>query len=304
MSLERPQPTAEVESFLEHSLVVKGLSQATIRSYSQDLDSFFLFIKEKSIPVTRVSEQDIFIYLVFLRGKGLQSRSLARHMATLRGFFLFLQDQGIVQDNPAGLLENPKLPKLLPKVLSVEEVETILSQPETGQKLGARDKAMLELLYAAGLRVSEVADLKVLSYDQQSGLIRVWGKGAKERIVPLHYSCMKWLDFYLQNWRNTFSPKEDNIFLNRSGRRLSRQGVWKMIKKYALQAGIKKQVSPHTLRHSFATHLLEGGADLRTVQILLGHSDITATEIYTHVQKDRLQATHDRYHPRTRTQRP
>lgn len=293
------QARSLVKQFIEHILVIRGLAQATVSSYAEDLNSFIVFLEDKTLSVASVSEQNIFIYLMLLRKKGLQSRSLARHMAALRGFYSFLAEQGIVQENPTGILENPKLPRLLPKVLSVDQVESILSQPEITNKLGARDKAMLELLYAAGLRVSEVATLKVLNFDPQTGTIRVWGKGGKERIVPLHYTCMKWIEFYLQNWRGEFSPRSDFMFLNRSGKGLTRQGIWKIIKKYALSAGITKEVSPHTLRHSFATHMLEGGADLRTVQILLGHSDITATEIYTHVQSDRLKATHEKFHPRS-----
>lgn len=293
------QARSIVKQFIEHILVIRGLSQATVSSYTEDLNSFIVFLEEKSLSVDNVSEQNIFIYLMHLRKKGLQSRSLARHMAALRGFYSFLAEQGIIQENPTGILENPKLPKLLPKVLAVDQVESILSQPEINDKLGARDKAMLELLYAAGLRVSEAAALKVLNFDPQIGTVRVWGKGGKERIVPLHYTCMKWIEFYLQNWRGEFSPRSDFMFLNRSGKGLTRQGIWKIIKKYAVSAKITKEVSPHTLRHSFATHLLEGGADLRTVQILLGHSDITATEIYTHVQSDRLKSTHEKFHPRS-----
>ncbi len=290
-----------VERFLEHILVVRGLASGTITSYSEDLNSFVSFLDEKEISLTGITEQNLFVYLMFLRKNGLQSRSLARHMASLRGLYSFLLDQGLIQTNPTSLLENPKLPKLLPKLLSIREVESILAQPRASDKLGARDKAMLELLYAAGIRVSEVSGLRVLNFDRQSGVVRVWGKGGKERIVPLHFTCMKWLEFYLQNWRRAFSPKQDFMFLNRSGKGLSRQGIWKLIKKYAIKAGIRKQVSPHTLRHSFATHLLEGGADLRTVQILLGHSDITATEIYTHVQSDRLKTTHEKFHPRSQS---
>ncbi len=288
-----------IDRFLEHILIVRGLASATVSSYSQDLSSFSCHLHEKNIDLTAVSENAIFIYLMSLRGKGLQSRSLARHMAALRGLFAFLFEQGHISSNPAGILENPKLPKLLPKVLSTKEVESILTQPDVSTKLGARDKAVLELLYAGGLRVSEVAQLRVLNLDRQSGMVRVWGKGGKERIIPLHFTCLQWLESYLLNWRGSFAPKKDLMFLNRSGLGLSRQGIWKMIKKYALKAGIRKQVSPHTLRHSFATHLLEGGADLRTVQTLLGHSDITATEIYTHVQSDRLKFIHEQYHPRS-----
>ena len=289
-----------MELFLEHILVVRGLSSATADSYREDIDSFAEYFREKNTLFCAVTEHSIFLYLMFLRNKGLQSRSLARHMATLRGFYSFLQEYGHCQNNPAGILENPKIPKLLPKVLSTREVESILAQPHTSNKLGVRDKAMLELLYAAGLRVSEVSELKVLNFDRQSGIVRVWGKGGKERIVPLHFTCMEWLETYLQSWRQAFRPKKDFMFLNRSGKGLTRQGIWKIIRKYAINAGINKPVSPHTLRHSFATHLLEGGADLRTVQILLGHSDIAATEIYTHVQSDRLKSTHEKFHPRSR----
>ena len=294
------QKHPHAQSFLEHALVIKGLAHQTVAAYTEDLSTFLEFLQEKGKDVLDINEQGLFVYLMFLRRKGLQSRSLARHMASLRGFYAYLHDQGLLRDNPAEMLENPKLPHLLPRVLSIQEVENILAQPVTGNKLGVRDKTMLEMLYAAGLRVSELVNLKVLDFDSQAGIIRVWGKGARERLVPLHYSCMQWLDFYLQNWRSSFSPRVDKIFLNRSGKALSRQGVWKIIKKYAMIAGIKKEVSPHTLRHSFATHLLEGGADLRTVQVLLGHSDITATEIYTHVQSDRLKYAHDLFHPRSK----
>ena len=288
------------QSFLEHALVIKGLAHQTVAAYTEDLSTFLEFLQEKGKDVLDINEQGLFVYLMFLRRKGLQSRSLSRHMASLRGFYAYLHEQGLLRDNPAEMLENPKLPQLLPRVLSIQEVESILAQPAAGDKLGVRDKTMLEMLYAAGLRVSELINLKVLDFDPQAGIIRVWGKGSRERLVPLHYSCMQWLDFYLQNWRSSFTPRVDKIFLNRSGKALSRQGVWKIIKKYAVMAGIKKEVSPHTLRHSFATHLLEGGADLRTVQVLLGHSDITATEIYTHVQSDRLKSAHDLFHPRSK----
>ncbi len=291
-----------IESFLEHILVIKGLSRETVNAYTKDLSIFESFLRDKNLDIREVDEQALFLYLLFLRRKGLQSRSMARHMATLRGFFGFLSHQGLVENNPAEMLENPKLPQLLPQVLTVQEVKSILSQPDSQGKLGIRDRAMLELLYAAGLRVSELVELKILDFDSQAGVLRIWGKGGKERLVPLHYTCMQWLEFYLHSWRDAFSPQVDRIFLNRSGKALSRQGVWKTIKKYTLKAGIKKEVSPHTLRHSFATHLLEGGADLRTVQILLGHSDITATEIYTHVQSDRLKSAHERFHPRSKIQ--
>ena len=175
----------------------------------------------------------------------------------------------------------------------------VLALPDTATRLGMRDRAMLELLYAAGLRVSELIEMKVLDYDAQTGLLRVFGKGAKERLVPIHYTAQDVLGRYLLNTRPGFRPAADFMFLNRSGKGLTRQGVWKLIKTYADKAGIKRSISPHTFRHSFATHLLEGGADLRTVQLLLGHSDISATEIYTHIQAGRLKSIHQQYHPRS-----
>ncbi|WP_457571261.1 site-specific tyrosine recombinase XerD [Desulfovulcanus sp.] len=287
-----------IDAFLEHLLVIKGLSPKTIEAYATDLRSFQTFLTNKKYSLIKVSENILFLYLLFLRQKGLQSRTLARHMAALRGFYTFLQEQNHITENPAQFLENPKLPRLLPKALTISEVNELLKAPNSNTKLGFRDKAMLELIYAAGLRVSELITLTPLDYDEQAGLLKVWGKGSKQRLVPIHLTAGKWLSTYLKIWRGKFSPKEDYIFLNRSGKGLTRQGVWKIIKKYAKLAGLKQAVSPHTLRHSFATHLLEGGADLRTVQILLGHADISATEIYTHIQSSRLLDIHKRFHPR------
>ncbi len=234
-----------------------------------------------------------------LRSRGLASRSLARHLSALRGFFAFAADEGWLSESPAALIENPKLPRLLPDVLSREEVGRLLAAPDTTTPLGYRDRTMLELLYACGLRVSELVSMSVSDFDPQAGLLRVMGKGSKERYVPLHESAVGFVLDYLRHWRPLLGPKNDTVFLNRSGVGLSRQGVWKLIRRYALEAGIVRPVSPHTLRHSFATHLLEGGADLRTVQILLGHSDIMATEIYTHVQSARMVALHRKFHPRS-----
>ncbi|MBQ4132179.1 MAG: tyrosine-type recombinase/integrase, partial [Desulfovibrionaceae bacterium] len=199
----------------------------------------------------------------------------------------------------ARFFQNPKLPLTLPKALSREEMRALLETPCLTDKLGFRDRTIMELLYAAGLRVSELCSLLPLNFDPQAGLLRIFGKGAKERIVPVHSAAAAFLSAYLKEWRPLFSPKEELVFLNRSGKGLSRQGVWKMVRERALQAGIMKEISPHSFRHSFATHLLEGGADLRSVQLLLGHEDIAATEIYTHVQQSRLAEIHKRFHPRS-----
>ncbi|NJB66813.1 integrase/recombinase XerD [Desulfobaculum xiamenense] len=289
----------QVDAYLEHLLVVRGLSENSLAAYQADLAAFTAFLDDKRAAVGDVSQQDLSLYLFHMRRKGLTSRSLARHLSTLRGFFAWLEDEGLAHGNPSQYLENPKLPLKLPEVLSMEEMAALLERPRLEDKLGFRDRVMLELLYAGGLRVSELISLKPFDFDPQVGVLKVFGKGAKERLVPIHYAAQEFLETYLRHWRSMFSPKEDFIFLNRSGKGLSRQAVWKCVKRYATEAGITRDISPHTFRHSFATHLLEGGADLRTVQILLGHADITATEIYTHVQSGRLKRMHSQFHPRS-----
>lgn len=288
-----------VDSYLEHLLIEKGLSENSLAGYSNDLVTLLSFLDSKSQELERVNGRDLTLYLMFLRTKGLQSRSMARHLSAIRGFFAFVVEERWLDENPAALLENPKITKKLPEFLTREEISNILALPDHESMLGMRDRAMLELLYAAGLRVSELVDLRVLDFDAQTGILTVFGKGAKERFVPVHYTAQEVLGMYLDGVRPRFRPAADFMFLNRSGKGLTRQGVWKMIKKYAQQAGITRSISPHTFRHSFATHLLEGGADLRTVQILLGHADISATEIYTHVQSDRLKSLHKQFHPRS-----
>ena len=261
----------------DHLLAERGLAVRTVEAYRQDLENFFLFQEELALSGGRLpatpDEQEIFLYLSWLRAHQNTGRTLARRLSALRAFFAFALDAGAVTKNPALLLENPKLPLHLPEVLRKD---------------------------AAGLRVSELCNLDVLDLDLQRGLVRVFGKGAKERLVPLHDAMQQMLATYLKDWRPAFSPTGGQLFVNRSGRALSRQYVWKMVKNYALQAGIRRAISPHTFRHSFATHLLEGGADLRSVQLLLGHADISATEIYTHVQAERLRALHHQFHPRSR----
>lgn len=288
-----------VDRYLEHLLIEKGLSENSLTSYSQDLSALLSFLNEKSYKLEDLSDKTLFLYLTYLRAKGLKSRSLARHLSTLRGFFSFAMSEKWYKEDPGHLLENPKLPKKLPEFLSRKEISAIIALPDPATKLGMRDRAMLELLYAAGLRVSELIQMKVLDYDAQTGVLRIFGKGAKERLVPIHYMAQDILNVYVEDIRPSYKPLDDCMFLNRSGKGLTRQGVWKLIKRYATQAGIKRSISPHTFRHSFATHLLEGGADLRTVQLLLGHADISATEIYTHIQAGRLKAMHQEYHPRS-----
>lgn len=289
-----------LDRYLEHLLIHKGLSENTLAAYSADLHGFMEFLRERGGDLAGVNEQGLFLYVVFLRKKGLSGRSLARQLSALRGFFAFAREEGELSEDPARFLENPKLAKSLPEVLTQAEMNALLAAPDLSTKLGFRDRTMLELLYASGLRVSELCSLRALDFDAQTHLLRVFGKGAKERLVPVHAQAAAFLLDYTRQWRPLFDPKAPELFLNRSGKGLSRVAVWKLVQRYALKADIRVAISPHTFRHSFATHLLEGGADLRSVQLLLGHADIAATEIYTHVQQERVTRVHRQYHPRSK----
>ena len=302
MMPDTPSLADLVPRWCDSLLTQRGLSLKTVEAYGQDLNSYFLYRKELAPSPEKErtpDEQDIFLYLAWLRAQGNSPRTLARRLSALRTFFAFAVEEGRLKKNPAELLENPKLPQHLPEVLTWEEMDNLLAQPDMHSKTGWRDRCLLELLYAAGLRVSEACGLNVPDLDLQRGLVRVYGKGAKERLVPVHDLMQRLLADYLHVWRPLFSPMGSQLFVNRLGHALTRQYVWKTVKKYALQAGIRRAISPHTFRHSFATHLLEGGADLRTVQMLLGHADISATEIYTHVQASRLLEIHRKFHPRS-----
>jgi integrase/recombinase XerD len=309
MSHKSPQKATDELSFLltpwrDCLLAQRGLAPLTVEAYAQDMEIFFLFRNElknfDTVPISSPDEHQILLYLSWLRARGNCETTLARRLSALRAFFSFAAEEGVITVNPTGMLDTPKKPFHLPEVLSREEMEILLDIPDMRNKSGWRDRCILELLYAAGLRVSELCELTVADLDLQRGLVRVFGKGAKERLSPVHEFAQKMLSTYLRDWRQKFSPKVKNLFLNRSGERLTRQYVWKMVRKYAVLSGISRAISPHTFRHSFATHLLEGGADLRAVQLLLGHADISATEIYTHVQSDRLRGIHRRFHPRSR----
>lgn len=292
---------ALVAPWADALLAQRGLAAATVQAYVGDMEDFLLFLDGMgAADADALEERTIHLYLAWLRGRGIGERTAARRLAALRSFFLHALDLGVISKNPAELLETPKLPRRLPEVLSRAEMEAILARPRADEKGGVRDRCMLELLYACGARVSELCGLNLQDVDRQRGLVRLWGKGSKERLVPLHGMILGMLEAYVAHWRPLFNPEGDALFLNRSGRALTRQSVWKMVKRYALEAGITREISPHAFRHSFATHLLEGGADLRSVQILLGHADINATEIYTHVQADRLLEVHRRHHPRSR----
>ena len=291
-----PSPDETAESFpahlawawLDSLLFQRGLSRNTVIAYGQDLDALRDFLEEAALPLVQLDDESLLLYAAWLRRRGDTNRSLARRLSSLRSFLGWCVEEGILPSNPAALMSAPKIPSLLPEVLSREEVLAMLGAPDQTAKLGRRDRTMLELLYAAGMRVSELIGLRPLDLDLQRGVVRIVGKGNKERHVPLHDEAVSSAAAYLNNTRPLFCPIQDYVFLNRSGKGLTRQAVWKLIKRYALAAGIRKNISPHTFRHSFATHLLEGGADLRSVQLLLGHADLNATELYTHVQSDRL----------------
>ncbi len=289
-----------IDRFLSYLAVERGLSANTLAAYSSDLQEIKGFLRAKGIANwDELTRDHISGYLQTLAAR-LSDRSKARRIAALRSFFKHLQTLGAIRDNPAARITFPKAGLSLPKVLSGPEVEALLQQPDVVQPLGKRDKAMLELLYATGLRVSELTDLQLRQLHLDPGYLVVLGKGGKERLVPLGEWAAEALKVYLEEGRSLLlkGGSRPEIFLNHRGKNLSRQGVWKIIKHYALQAKIRQNISPHMLRHSFATHLLEHGADLRSLQTMLGHADISTTQIYTHVARTRLKEIHHKYHPR------
>ncbi|RLA96222.1 MAG: site-specific tyrosine recombinase XerD [Deltaproteobacteria bacterium] len=290
-----------VDSYLHYLVVEKGLSRNTIESYGRDLRVFLDFVEGRGIRSFReVTRGDVLAFLKELQGRGLSVRSVSRALISLRGLFRFLLLEGHLEEDPVEEMEVPRPPRSLPHVLSLQEVERILEAPDPGTPLGVRDRAMLELLYATGMRVSELAGLAPEGVDIQVGFVRVKGKGDKERVIPIGEVARERLDIYLREGRPRLLKGRESpyLFVNRQGRGLSRQGIWKLIKRYALQAGVLTPITPHTLRHSFATHLLERGADLRFVQVMLGHADIGTTQIYTHLNQEYLRKIYQQYHPR------
>lgn len=296
-----PPPPAHpiADRYLEHLTVERGLSENTLSAYGADITALLAFLDSVGASLDTCSQRHLFLFLTHLRARRLSSASLARRLSSVRGLFAFATLNGMLPEDPSALLESPKLPEQLPEFLTRAEMDHLLEQPDAATLLGFRDRVMLELLYAAGLRISELISLSLGDFDPQTGILRVFGKRAKERLVPIHFAAQKLLNDYLAHKRAQFAPVQQFLFLNRSGKGLTRQGVWKLVKRYAEAAGIRRSISPHTFRHSFATHLLEGGADLRTVQLLLGHAAINATEIYTHIQSGRLLRIHEQFHPRS-----
>jgi integrase/recombinase XerD len=286
-----------------HAFLVmeKGLGKATIDAYHADLMNFGGYLEKNKIDsVVEVDSGSLLSYLIDLRVNGLSARSRARHLVSIRGFFKFLTQERVIEKNPALQVDLPKSSLHLPDVLSVSDVEALLSAPDRKKAEGIRDIAMLELLYGAGLRVSELIGLEMNAVNREAGFVRVLGKGSKERVVPIGRMALDSIGAYLEVSRPVLlkNRRSAHLFVTRRGGPMTRQSFWHLIGKYRKVAKIKKKITPHSLRHSFATHLLEGGADLRAVQMMLGHADISTTQIYTHVAQRQLVEAHKKYHPR------
>ncbi|PLS01645.1 site-specific tyrosine recombinase XerD [Neobacillus cucumis] len=293
----------QLKSFLDYLIVEKGLAKNTIISYERDLKSYLHYLKSVEVIHTLKEIQRIHIihFLNFLKDQKKSSKTIARHIASIRAFHQFLLREKAAEQDPSVLIEIPKLERALPKVLSLMEVEKLLNAPNPNDHFGLRDKAMLELLYATGIRVSELIGLEIEDIHLTLGFIRCVGTGNRERIIPIGKTALAAIKQYIENGRPLFvkeKHKDDAFFLNHQGHRLTRQGFWKILKKLAQEAGIDKELTPHTLRHSFATHLLENGADLRAVQEMLGHADISTTQIYTNISKSKIRDVYSKFHPR------
>jgi integrase/recombinase XerD len=290
-----------VDEYLNFLTVEKGVSRLTLDAYSRDLNRYISFIcRSGSKDMANVTPDDVISYLAQIKKEGLNARSVNRGLAALRGFYKFLIHEKKIDTNPVANIELAKVWSRLPGTLSMEEMNLLLGEPGLNNPLAIRDTAMMELMYATGIRVSEIITLTMNTINWQVGYLVVMGKGSKERIVPIGRSAYNCLQEYVNHARPIFVKEHATniLFLNRSRRGLTRQGFWKILKKYAHRIGLQKKVHPHTFRHSFASHLLEGGADLRSVQTMLGHADISTTQIYTHITRERLKNIHKKYHPR------
>jgi len=291
-----------LESFIQYLAVERGLSDNTLSSYFSDLGQFITFLEENNIDsVDMLNNQHLIEYVVFLKSQNKAPTTISRNRAAIKSFMKFLLNEGVLENNPSENLASPRLNRKLPMTLSMEQVDNLLKQPRLKTSIGIRDKAMLEVIYASGLRVSELVSLNMGDMELDKGFIRCYGKGSKERIVPLGSTAISFVNQYLEQARVKLAkkPGEKAVFLNNLGNRLTRQGFWKILKKYAKDTGIA-EITPHTLRHSFATHLLENGADLRAVQEMLGHADISTTQIYTHLTNSHLRKVYDNTHPRAK----
>lgn len=290
-----------INEFLNYLSLERGLSDNTISAYRRDLNKYITYLERLHIDaIENTTRNEISSFLTTQKNKNLSANTISRNLVAIKVFYRYLLRERYIKDDPTSVLESPKLWRRLPEVLDVKEIERLLNRLDTSSWQGMRDRACLELMYATGMRVSEVVGLNLSDLNLDVGFIRCRGKGGKERIVPLGREASKWISRYLKNIRPKLSKfdSEPFLFLSRRGKGMSRQMLWKIITKCAVRAKIKKVISPHTLRHSFATHLLQRGADLRVVQEMLGHADISTTQTYTHIDKERLKAIHHKYHPR------
>ena len=299
MTRRAPEIAHWIAEYTAHLAVERNLAQRTVASYRRDLEAFGRWLAREGRALGEVERSDVRRYLGERRDAGLSARSAARALSSLRGFYRYLVSTGATDRDPTGNIPSPSLWRTVPHVLSPEEVEALLDAPDTATPRGMRDRAMLETLYATGLRVSELVRLPMDRVRLDPGFVRVVGKGRKERIVPLGRSAAGWIERYVLEARPLIDrDRRPELFLNMRGAPMTRQGFWKNLRGYARAAGIRSHVSPHVLRHSFATHLLDHGADLRSVQMMLGHTSLTTTEIYTHVARERLRRLYDEKHPR------
>lgn len=295
----RPE-NVEIEVFIDAMWMERGLSENTLSAYRSDLLGLVRALQEHGRSLQQARREDLLSYLAQRSASGSHARTTARLLSSMRRYFQYQIREGHLQADPSALIEAPKIARGLPKLLTEEDVEILLEAPDVDKALGLRDRTMLEFLYASGLRVSELIGIELSQINTRQGVIRVTGKGDKERLVPLGEEALDWLERYLREARPEIVKGRsiDAVFPTRRGRQMTRQAFWQLIKRYAQQAGIKKAISPHTLRHAFATHLLNHGADLRVVQMLLGHSNLSTTQIYTHVARERLKSLHAEHHPR------
>lgn len=290
-----------LDAFIDNIWIEKGLSQNTLDSYRSDLEQFSSWLEKNNLSYIKTSKKEILSYLSFLFQKGLGSKTVARKLSSLKSFFRYLVFKSIIPNDPSSEVETPKLLKSIPKSISEKEVEALLAAPDEKTDIGLRDKTMIETLYSCGLRISELTNLELLNLNLRQGVIRVIGKGQKERLVPMGDQLIGLLELYISSSRKNLLNKRhsDFLFLSTRGQRMTRQSFWHRIKHYCLASSFEPdKISPHVLRHAFATHLLNNGADLRVVQLLLGHSDLNTTQIYTEVARQRLKRLHTEHHPR------
>ena len=297
----QPDDQSLIERFLDSQWLEKGLSDNTLKAYRQDLGSFAAWLDQTGVGLLKVRRESVLRYLAYRMDRGLKARSTARSLSCLRALYRFLLREHLVTEDPTLRVENPKLGRPLPDTLTEQDVERLLAAPDIETAIGMRDRTMLEVLYACGLRVSELTGLRLNEINLRQGVLRIVGKGSKERLIPMGEEAIDWVSRYLEGARRELLKQnlmEDAVFPSNRGLTMTRQTFWHRIRVHAQTAGIEKKLSPHTLRHAFATHLLNHGADLRVVQLLLGHADLSTTQIYTHVAQQRMKELHQMHHPR------